>query len=135
MLPLRYSRRWRIAGAALLLAVLVGALLPVWLFPDVPVRRVIALDKWLHGVAFMILGVWFCGQYARQAYWRLALGLLAFGALIEACQYVTVHRSAELEDLLADGVGLAIGLVIGLAGAGGWSLRFEEWMLARRRAG
>ncbi len=134
MLPLRFSGRWRLAGACLLLAVLAGALLPVWLFPDLPVREVVALDKWIHGVAFLVLGAWFSGQYRRSAYWRVALGLLAFGALIELCQYLTVYRSAELEDFLADAVGLALGLGLGLAGLGGWSLRLEDWLLERRQA-
>ena len=135
MLPLRFHSRWRLAGVALLLAVLAGALLPAWLMPKVPVRTFLELDKWLHGIVFLFLAVWFTGQYARHAYWALGLGLLAFGALIEICQYFTVTRAAEVDDLYADAIGITLGLMIGLGGAGGWSLRMERWWLQRQGAG
>lgn len=131
MLPLRFAARWRLGGALMLVVVFLGALLPVWLMPDMNVRSVIAFDKWLHGFAFLVLGIWFSGQYSPHAYWRIVIGLLAFGGLIEVCQYLTVHRTAEFEDLYADAAGLAAGLVIALAGAGGWSLKVERWLLAR----
>jgi len=135
MLPLRHGTRWRIAGIVLLFAVLAGALLPVWLFPDVPARRLLDFDKWAHGFVFLFLAVWFSGQYSRRAYGPLAVGLFAFGSVIELCQYFTVHRSAEIEDLYADGLGILAGVAIALAGAGGWSLRVEDWLAARQRAG
>jgi hypothetical protein len=31
-------------------------------------------------------------------------------------------------DLLADFLGVAVGMAIALAGMGGWCLRFEEWL-------
>jgi hypothetical protein len=36
-----------------------------------------------------------------------------------------------LFDLGADVAGIGLGLVIGLAGAGGWSQRFENWYVTR----
>ncbi len=135
MLPLRFATRWRITGVLLLASVLVGALLPAWLFPQIPARSLIELDKWVHVAVFLFLAVWFCGQFARRAYWMVGLGLLAFGAFIEFCQLLTVSRAAELMDLYADAVGVAAGLGIALSGAGGWSLRMEQWFLERQRAG
>jgi VanZ family protein len=38
--------------------------------------------------------------------------LLAYGGLIEILQSLTPYRSAEWADLLADGLGLAIGLLV-----------------------
>ena len=128
MLPLHYARRWQVAGILVLIGVLVAALSPA--LPDLPQAEVLT-DKWLHGFTFAILTVWFSGQYARRAYWRLAIGMLAFGGLIEVCQRMLVYRSAEALDLLADTIGIAAGLVIALAGAGGWSLRFENWLHSR----
>lgn len=135
MLPLRYTRRWQATGIAVLIVVLVLALLPGILFPFQMNAGGIETDKWLHGLTFAFLTVWFSGQYAARSYWRLALGMLAFGAFIEVCQRVTSYRSAETFDLLADGAGIAVGLVIALAGAGGWSLRLEGWMQARGETG
>jgi hypothetical protein len=134
VLPLQYTKRWQVAGIAILLAVLVFALLPPeWLrmggVRDIAMRM---SDKSLHGVIFAFVTVWFCGQYARGSYWRVAVGLLLFGVLIEACQRMLAYRDAESLDLLADAVGIAIGLAIAMAGAGGWSLRAEQWLLARR---
>lgn len=128
MLPLRYARRWQVAGLLVLVAVLVAALMPG--LPDFRNAAVLT-DKWLHGVTFAFLTVWFSGQYARRAYWRLAVGMLAFGGLIEICQQMLAYRSAEILDLLADGIGIAAGLAIALFGAGGWSLRLENWLQAR----
>ena len=129
MLPLRYARRWQAAGIAVLVLVLGFALAPDM---DVHDMVVMASDKWLHGVTFAFLTVWFSGQYGPRSYWRVALGMLAFGGFIELCQRMLSYRSAESLDLLADAVGIAVGLAIAAAGAGGWSLRLETWLAARR---
>ena len=99
-----------------------------WIFPDRKdfVSWFVHVDKWLHGIAFAVLAVWFAGQYQRRSYWRIALGLLAFGVLIEACQRMVTYRSAEWFDIVADAAGIAVGLCIALAGLGGWSLWFEN---------
>jgi VanZ family protein len=132
MLPLRYARRWKIAGMFLLAIVLVLALLPSdwfwWSGPDSPS---LISDKWLHGATFAVLALWFAGQYARHSYWRLITGLVAFGLLIEVTQRMVSYREAEWMDLLADVIGVGFGIAIALAGLGGWCLRFEEWLQNR----
>lgn len=134
MLPLRYALRWQVASAALLLVVMVGAMMPaIWFWPD-RVRVLTwlgSLDKWAHLLTFAFLAVWFAGQYRRSAYWRIGLGLVGFGVLIELSQRMVGYRSAEWLDIGADVGGIALGLAIGLAGAGGWSQRFENRYLAR----
>ena len=134
MLSLRYALRWQAASAVLLLLVLASALMPaIWFWPDrVRVENWLAhLDKWAHLLTFAFLAVWFAGQYRRGAYWRIAVGLVGFGILIEICQRAVGYRSAEWLDLGADVIGIVIGLMIGLAGAGGWSQRFEQWYVTR----
>lgn len=134
MLPLRYALRWQALSAALLLLVLAGTLMPaIWFWPDrVKVLGWLDnLDKWAHLLTFAFLAVWFTGLYSRRAYWRIAAGLVGFGVLIEVCQRAVGYRSAEWLDLGADVVGIMVGLAIGLAGAGGWSQRFEDRYLAR----
>jgi VanZ family protein len=131
MLPLRYPREWRIASAALLLAVLVVALMPAfWIWGE---SRPVTLwffeaDKWMHGVTFAVLAMWFAGQYRRQSYWRIAMGLLAFGLLIEACQRLVGYRTADWSDVAADCVGICVGLLAGAIGAGGWAMYVESWL-------
>ena len=134
MLPLRFARHWQIASAILLLAILMAALLPaVWFLPDR--LKLISLfggvDKWAHALAFAFLTVWFAGLYPRKAYWRIAIGMAAYGVLIELCQGLISHRTAELPDLGADVIGIAAGLSFALLGAGSWCLWFENWYMAR----
>lgn len=136
MLPLRYSRRWKIASLVILLLVLAGALMPaIWFWDDKfkALSLFRGVDKWVHGVTFLALSVWFCGLYQRSAYWRIGVGLLAFGLMIEAFQRLLSYRTAEWFDVAADGVGIMAGLAIGIAGIGGWCLRAEEHFAKRRR--
>lgn len=92
------------------------------------------MDKWLHGITFALLAIWFAGQYRPRSYWRIGAGLMIFGLLIEGCQRLVSYRSAEWFDVAADSAGIIIGLTVATAGIGGWSLRVEDWYL-RRRAG
>ena len=129
MLTLRYANRWRLASLIILFFVLLLALMPaVWFWDD----RVAGLnwfegvDKWLHGITFTVLSVWFAGMYRRESYWKIAVALLVFGIVIEVCQRMVSYRSAELFDVGADAAGIILGLMISLAGMGGWCLRVEE---------
>jgi VanZ family protein len=133
VLPLRHARRWQFAGIAILILVLVAALMPaIWFMQEMRDPRLAHPDKWFHAVTFMLLTIWFAGQYSRKSYWRIAAGLLAFGGFIEICQrMLTTWRSAETMDLVADAIGIGAGLLIAWAGAGGWSLRVEQWIAAR----
>jgi len=137
MLPLRHLRRWRIAGLVLLLLVLAATMMPaVWMWPQrrAFVTWIIDFDKWLHAITFAILAVWFSGQYRRESYWRVGLGLIFFGVLIEVCQRMVTYRSSEWYDIVADAAGILVGLALAWSGLGGWSLRVENW-LAGRQAG
>ena len=137
MLPLRHPNRWRVASAVLLFLVLTFTLAPVvWFWSDRSyfVDWFFGIDKMLHGVTFTLLAIWFAGQYRPRSYWRIGIGLIAFGLLIEACQRLVTYRSAEWFDVAADSAGIIIGLTIASAGVGGWGLRFEDWY-SRRTAG
>lgn len=137
MLPLRYVQRWRIAGIIILALVLAASMMPAMLlWPDGPefVILFIDTDKWLHGITFVFLTVWFSGQYRPGSYWQIGIGLMFFGVLIEACQRMVSYRSAEWFDIVADTLGIITGLLIAMAGIGGWSQRAENWY-TRRRAG
>ena len=135
MLPLRHLGYWQIASVLILLVVLVAALMPaVWFWGDKSsgIAWFKGVDKWLHGITFAVLALWFAGLYQRQSYWRIALGLFVFGLAIEACQRMVGYRTADWLDVGADTAGIVVGLVIALAGLGGWSLRFESRITASR---
>lgn len=131
MLPLRHVVGWRIASALLLLLVFAAMIVPAWLWPTQMQRSVAAFDKWLHGITFVVLALWFSGQYARRAYWQIAIGLALFGGATEFVQRTLIYRSADPADMLANLAGIAAGLIVALAGVGGWSLRVETWLSAR----
>ncbi len=134
MLRLRHQKRWRLAGIVLLLAVLAATITPtLWLLPTP--GKILLWDKSLHFLTFLFLSLWFTGQYARSSYWRLVVGLSAFGVLIELGQGIIPYRSGDWMDLVADICGIGIGLIIAVAGLGGWSPRFEQWLEKERVGG
>lgn len=98
---------WRILLALTLFAVLVLCLLP----PSSGVLPTTGWDKSNHMLAFGTLGFLGIRSWPSRAVVVLA-ALLAYGGLIEILQSLTPYRSAEWADLLADGLGLAIGLLV-----------------------
>ncbi|MGI9234332.1 MAG: VanZ family protein [Woeseiaceae bacterium] len=134
MLPLRHLRFWRIAGVVLLCLVLASALMPVVWFWDNRASGLALfrnIDKLLHATTFLLLAVWFSGQYRRPSYLRVAVGLMMFGLFIEGCQYLVGYRQADLLDMAANTAGIVAGFGIAIAGLGGWSQRLEDWYRAR----
>jgi glycopeptide antibiotics resistance protein len=127
MLPLRHERLWRSLSVFLLLVVLAGTLTPsVWF--DSKVEALIwfeNVDKWIHGLSFLFLSVWFAGLWERRAYWRIAAGLMLFGFIVEGCQLLVSYRTADWLDIAANTVGIMVGLMAATAGLGGWGPRLE----------
>ena len=136
MLPLQYTGRWRAAGVAVLVVVMFAALMPaLWIWRGLTRFSLLPYDKALHFLTFTFLALWFAGQYRQQSYWRIGVGLLSFGILIELCQRMVSYRTSDWVDLLADSVGILAGLGIALMGVGGWSMRFEQWLQDRAKSG
>lgn len=135
MLPLRHTRRWQLASLIILLLVLAATLMPaVWFWDDRlgGLRWFQNFDKWVHGITFLTLSLWFAGLYQKSAYWKIAFGLLAFGLIIEACQRMVSYRTADWLDVGADAAGIVAGLVIALLGIGGWCLQVEKYLAKRQ---
>jgi VanZ family protein len=108
-------KRWRWAFFVCMAVVLVLALLP----PRVLIPPTL-WDKANHFLAFAVLALLGWRAYPTRTL-RLLLGLLAYGCLIEVLQGFTGYRTADWQDVVADGVGLLAG----------WSLRA---LLARVRS-
>lgn len=88
------------------LSVLVLSLLPV----STPLPST-GWDKSNHVLGFAILAVLGSLGYRRREL-RLAAGLFAFGVLIEALQWLSGYRFAEWADLLADVIGIVLGICL-----------------------
>lgn len=102
----RAAHWWR-AVLALLLALITWLALT----PAPPPEAGLLWDKLNHFAAFASLAV--AGFMGFQRRWvPVGLGLLAYGGLIEVLQSFTPNRAAEWVDLLADGIGIGLGLVL-----------------------
>lgn len=135
MLPLRHLARWRLASILLLGFVLLATLSPAVWFLDDRARALLWFhdaDKWLHGLTFVMLTLWFTGLYRRGAWWLVAVGLTVFGFLVEGCQMLVSYRTADWIDIAANTAGILTGLAVAVAGLGGWGLRLENWLRERR---
>jgi len=124
MLQLRRRRLWIALSTVLLAAVFFVCLQPG---PGFPAPA--GLDKVEHLAAYVLLALWFTGLVARGRYWVVATGLLMLGLLIEVLQWrMNLGRSAEGLDMLANTLGVGIGIAIALLATGGWAPRLESWL-------
>jgi hypothetical protein len=106
---LRWHRAWVALGGAIMLWVLWMALRPdPGIALDVPYG-----DKLLHAITFTCLMGWWGNVYRerRPRGWA-ALGCLVFGVFIEFAQWLDPPRDADALDVLADGVGIVIALLL-----------------------
>ena len=102
--PLKFIRLWYLLGGILLILVAITSLIPV---PDIGVG-----DKTAHVVTYAVLSGWFsllaidCAALGYSA-----LGLMGYGVMIEVLQGLTGYRHAEWADLLANTLGIGVGLL------------------------
>jgi VanZ family protein len=108
--------------------------------PGGAVRLPVVNDKLLHLGAFLGLGVLLAGAAALRSRptWPLYGGLfllaLVYGALDEATQRLVPGRTAEVNDWLADAVGVALGLLLHRVGLALWQRRAGRCASVPRRA-
>ena len=127
---LRYRGAWLAIGLLIALAITVSCLLPA---RDLPQFGLALSDKLEHGIAFFVLGFWFAGVVASRDLIYLALALLAFGGAIEITQgLMGLGREADVYDLLADGAGVLVALLLALTPLGRWAVFIES--LFQKRA-
>lgn len=70
-------------------------------------------DKYGHLAVYGLVTLWFTQGYTglRQRIW-LALGMVALGIAMEYAQRATGYRTFDVNDMLADTCGVAIGWVV-----------------------
>lgn len=104
----------RTTFAITLVVIFILAMIPMVVVPEVVAWQ----DKVHHTAAFavlMLLGT--AGWPGRNM--RVAGGLLAYGILIEVCQYAfTINRVAEAADVVADSLGILLGWLVASAWRG-----------------
>lgn len=102
---LKYRTSLRIVWWITLILTYIAAVLPQNLAPTVGSLN----DKSHHILAFLVLGLLLRFAYEIK-YWHAFLALVVFGAFIEVSQLFAINRSAEVVDVLADVIGIFIGL-------------------------
>jgi VanZ family protein len=102
----RSTSGWRIA-----LLFLLAVITWLALSPAPPPQADLGWDKLNHLTAFATLAV--VAVLGRiGSFWRVGGALLAYGGSIEVLQTFIPNRAGEWADLLADGVGMALGLLL-----------------------
>ena len=127
MRALRFARFWQATAWLLLTAVVVMSLIP-----GPPSPPVLTWDKSQHGFSWGLLSWWFLQAWEGRRPVGWCLFLLAVAALVELLQGATGYRSSEWLDMLANTVGLVIGLTLWFTPAGGAFYWMEHWVGARR---
>ena len=83
------------------------------LIPKPPPVPGVESDKVLHMIAFATLATLAGAAYPKVSLWKMWLGFVAFGAMIELLQMTPgLNRDAQFMDLVADA--FAAGVVLGL---------------------
>lgn len=122
MQPLKYAWLWLGGGVALVAAIIVLSLLPGGQLPQIG-----TWDKLEHAAAYVALAGWFGGVVTQRNYLRLGLALLLLGVLIEFAQELMgLGRTGDARDVLANIVGIALGLALAHLGVGRWMLEVER---------
>jgi VanZ family protein len=103
------ARHWRIAFLLLCLVIAYLAL-----SPGQPHSASLGWDKLNHACAFAAMAFAAMLGFRNRLHYRryVALGLVAYGAAIEIAQRFVPGRSCEWGDLLADSVGIAVGMLL-----------------------
>jgi len=77
--------------------------------PDIPQG-----DKYGHVLAYGTLAFWFSQiSHSRSVLRVHALGFIVLGILLEGLQSLTPERRFEVPDMLANAVGVGLGLIAG----------------------
>ncbi|MFL6548892.1 MAG: VanZ family protein [Povalibacter sp.] len=130
MLPVRHGKAWLATGWALVITAIVVCLLPGQDLPNTHVG-----DKYEHFICYAVLTSYFAGLYSRSSYWKIAVALLCMGIAIEFAQgAMHLGRNADPLDVVANSIGIVIGLVLSLAGLGRWAQWIDSWTGLREPA-
>ena len=113
---------WRLLAWGMALAVLVGSL-----WPSMPSVAGGVSDKLLHFLAYVVLALVFAAAFSRRHWLAIALGLAAFGALIELLQHwLPGRREAEWLDMAANLGGIVVGLAAALVVPHRWRQKLDR---------
>jgi len=106
-MPAQYSQKIRFTFWLALAVSYIFAIVPQDIAPTIGDLS----DKTLHFIAFAVLTLLLNLSY-RMAWWKSIAYLLFYAGFIEFSQYFTPNRCSEWLDIVADGIGIVIGLLL-----------------------
>ncbi len=92
-----------------------GALALIALMSLLPAPQLVAgiNDKLIHFATYFCLSAGFSILVCRvRSLFLVAVGLIGYGAVIEWLQGLTGYRFMEYQDILANGIGVGVGLLV-----------------------
>lgn len=111
MLPLLHRLPRPLLRGLLIAAVLVVFALTMMPLPEMT-QVVSSQDKFEHAIAFFVLMLLGAGGWPERS-GRVAVGLSAYGLLIEICQHtLTTNRFGDPWDWVADSIGVVLGWLL-----------------------
>jgi VanZ family protein len=120
---LRHPWLWQVLGWALAIGATIASLVPGQQLPTIP-----SGDKVLHLLTYAVLAVWFAGLYPRTRYVWIAALLFLMGLSIEWAQgAMSLGRQRDYRDVIANSLGIGLGLAIAVFWLGDWAQRLEAW--------
>lgn len=97
----------RLARVGLLVAIIAITTLSLMPVKDIPITTF--WDKLDHWLAFFTLSCLANHSFPRRSFWRvIAVALVAYGIGIEIAQSMTPDRAADVLDVVADSIGIAV---------------------------
>jgi VanZ family protein len=98
---------------AAIVVVTIGSLIPATSFPMRALDQLNISDKLEHVVAYMVLGILPAVHERRRFVIAAGIGAVVFGIALEFGQLLSGWRDFEVGDMVADAVGVCIGLTAG----------------------
>jgi len=106
-MPSQYSHKMRILFWIALISSYILAIMPQDMAPSFQSLS----DKSLNFIAFSVLTLLLNLSY-RMPWWKTVVSLLFYAIFIEFSQIFTPNRCAEWLDIVADAIGIVLGLVL-----------------------
>lgn len=123
--PLRHFRRWLRVGWLLIITIIILELIPE---PQSELfKELTPNDKIEHFIAYGTLMAWFVQLY-HPLRTRIVLALLfiGMGVGLEFLQGLTFYRTFDVYDMLANSIGVLLGLMLSFGSLGQLLARFES---------
>ena len=112
-MPPRPAMRW--LWASLLCCVIVGSVLPGSSAAMMAVGRLHVSDKLEHCAAYLSLSVLAVSGFdTRRKGIVVGLSMFVLGVLLEGAQHFTPGRAVEAHDVVANGLGVSLGVALGI---------------------